>query len=154
RNAAVGATAPAGGGSDRCAPVRILGPVDRGLRLSLCPVHGSGVPKSGPGAADPYFCRREVRPLSDQHAVASQSSSIVRPKGSRRSNVVVSNRRRNSRARRQESSSSAWVGRRAMSAYLSRYLALVGSQKLSGWNCSITFSGAVGARFAIHSSTG
>src|SRR5262249_58923757 len=57
-------------------------------------------------------------------------------------------------ARRHESWSSAGVGRRAISAYLSRYLALAGSQKLSGWNCAITFTGAAGTRSAIHSSTG
>ena len=45
-------------------------------------------------------------------------------------------------------------GRRAISAYLSRYLALAGSQKLSGWNCAITFTGAAGTCSAIHSSTG
>ena len=38
--------------------------------------------------------------------------------------------------------------------YLFRYLALAGSQKLSGWNCAITFTGAAGTCSAIHSSTG
>src|SRR5262249_18697132 len=46
--------------------------------------------------------------------------------------LAVSNLRSNSRARRQESLSSVCVGGRAISAYLSRYLALAGSQKLSG----------------------
>src|SRR6516165_11081480 len=71
-----------------------------------------------------------------------------------RSNVVVSNLRPNSCARRQELSSSVCDGRRAISAYLSRYLALVGSQKLSGWNCAITLIGAPGICSAIHSNTG
>ena len=61
-----------------------------------------------------------------------------------RSNVAVSNLRPNSCARRQELSSSVSDGRRAISAYLSRYLPLVGSQKLSGWNCAITLIGAAG----------
>src|SRR5207247_2362010 len=71
-----------------------------------------------------------------------------------RSKVLVSNLRPNSRARRQDSSSSVCVGWRAISPYLSQYLALAGSQKLSGWNCAITFTGAAGTRSAIHSSTG
>src|SRR6516164_1370398 len=84
-----------------------------------------------------------------------QSSSIdVRPSPLRPSNVAVSNLRPNSRAWRQESSSSVRVGGRAISAYLSRYLALAGSQKLSGRNCAITLTGAAGVRSAIHSSTG
>ena len=77
----------------------------------------------------------------------------VMPKGARRSNVVVSNLRPSWRARRQESSSSSEVGRRAISAYLSRYLPLPGSQKLSGWNCAITLTGAAGTCSAIQSST-
>src|SRR6266571_2959228 len=68
------------------------------------------------------------------------------PKALRRSNEAVSNLRPNSRARRQDSLSSACVGRRAISAYLPRYLTLAGSQKLSGWNCAITFTGAAGTR--------
>jgi len=53
-----------------------------------------------------------------------------------RSNVVVSNFRPSSRARRQELLSSVRDGGRAISAYLSRYLVLAESQKLSGWNCA------------------
>jgi len=37
------------------------------------------------------------------------------------------------------------------SSYLSRYLTLTGSQKLLGWNCAITFTGAAGTRLATHS---
>src|SRR5262245_36220126 len=59
-------------------------------------------------------------------------ASTVMSTALRRSNVAVSNLRSNSRARRQESLSSVCVGGRAISAYLSRYLALAGSQKLSG----------------------
>ena len=81
-------------------------------------------------------------------------SNVAMPNASRRSNEAVSNLRPNSLARRQESSSSTRVGRRAIPTYLSRYLALVGSQKLSGWNCAITFTGAAGTRSAIHSNTG
>src|SRR6516162_6171302 len=84
-----------------------------------------------------------------------QNSSIdVMPSPLRPSNVAVSNLRPNSRAWRQESPSSVRVGGRAISAYLSRYLALAGSQKLSGRNCAITLTGAAGVRSAIHSSTG
>src|SRR5262245_65525006 len=83
----------------------------------------------------------------------TQASSVLST-AVRRSNVAVSNLRSNSRARRQEWSSSVWVGGRAISAYLSRYLALAGSQKLSGRNCAITLTGAAGTRSAIHSSTG
>src|SRR5262249_42791279 len=72
----------------------------------------------------------------------------------RRPNVVVSNFRPNSRARRQDIFSSVRDGRRAISAYLSRYLGFAGSQKLSGWNCAITFTGAAGMCSAIHSNTG
>jgi hypothetical protein len=60
----------------------------------------------------------------------TQASTVMST--ARRSNVAVSNLRSNSRARRQDWSSSVWVGGRAISAYLSRYLALAGSQKLSG----------------------
>src|SRR6516165_7774557 len=59
-------------------------------------------------------------------------ASTVMSTALRRSNVAVSNLRSNSRARRHESLSSICVGGRAISAYLSRYLALSGSQKLSG----------------------
>src|SRR5262245_56147 len=59
-------------------------------------------------------------------------ASTVTSTALRRSNVAVSNVRSNSRARRQESLSSVCVGGRAISAYLSRCLALAGSQKLSG----------------------
>src|ERR1700737_3974517 len=84
-----------------------------------------------------------------------QSSSIADvPEALSRSNEAVSHLRPSSHARRQASWSSGAVGRGAISAYLSRYLALAGSQKLSGWNCAITFTGAAGARSAIHSSTG
>src|SRR5215475_15473229 len=82
------------------------------------------------------------------HDISSMSKRL------RRSNVVVSNFRPNSRARRQELFSSVDDGRRAISAYLSRYLILAGSQKLSGWNCAITFTGAAATCSAIHSSTG
>jgi hypothetical protein len=75
-------------------------------------------------------------------------------RASRRSNVVASKLSPNLLARRQESSSSACVGRRAISAYLSRYLELAGSQKLSGRNWAITFTSADGTRSAIHSNTG
>src|SRR6516225_218990 len=66
-----------------------------------------------------------------------------------RSKVVDSNFRPNSRARRQDIFSSVRDGRRAISAYLSRYLALAESQKLSGWN-----TGTAGMCSAIHSNTG
>ena len=56
----------------------------------------------------------------------------VKAKGLRRSKVVVSNLRPNLRARCHEASNSGGVGRRAIAAYLSRYFALPGSQKLSG----------------------
>src|SRR5262249_37910224 len=67
-------------------------------------------------------------------------ASTVMSTALRRSNVAVSNLRPNSRAWRQESPSSVRVGGRAISAYLSRYLALAGSQKLSGRNCAITLT--------------
>src|SRR6516164_7114222 len=82
------------------------------------------------------------------------SSSAGMPNVLRRSNVVDSNFRPNSRARRQDIFSSVRDGRRAISAYLSRYLVLAESQKLSGWNCAITFTGASGTCSAIQSSTG
>jgi len=79
----------------------------------------------------------------DQAVAACQRSNAAHmPEVRRRSNVVGSNLRPRSAARRQDALSSACVGRRAISAYLSRYLALPGSQKLSGWNCAITFTGA------------
>src|SRR5215831_11859028 len=78
----------------------------------------------------------------------------VMPNGWRRSKVVASKLSPSSRARRQQSASSMRVGERAISAYLSRYLSVAGSQKLSGRNWAITFTGADGTCSAIHSSTG
>src|SRR6516162_8542012 len=74
------------------------------------------------------------------------SSSAGVPDLLLRSNVAASNFRPSSRARRQDIFSSVRDGPRAISAYLSRYLVLPESQKLSGWNCAITLFGA-----AIHS---
>src|SRR5262249_23748550 len=89
------------------------------------------------------------------------SMSAIPPKADIRSYTAAQSSRfeqrwyaHNSRARRQDIFSSVRDGRRAISAYLSRYLVLAESQKLSGWNCAITFTGASGTCSAIHSSTG
>src|SRR5215469_6438868 len=97
---------------------------------------------------------KNVHPIKHYDTVITFWSSAGMPNALHRSNVLVSNFRPNSRARRQELFSSARDGRRAISAYLFRYLALAGSQKLSGWNCAITFTGVAGTCSAIHSSTG
>jgi hypothetical protein len=84
------------------------------------------------GASAAAGARFPVDP-TNWNAIKPQCGYIdVIPEPLRRSNVAVSNLRPNSRAWRQESSSSVRVGGRAISAYLSRYLALAGSQKLSG----------------------
>src|SRR6516164_1726281 len=79
----------------------------------------------------PAACARSVGLTHNLNHI-SRSAGV--PKVLERSNVAVSNLRPNSRARRQELFNSACDGRRPISAYLSRYLPLVGSQKLSGWN--------------------
>jgi hypothetical protein len=124
---------------------------ETGFRASL---HGSN-PKPLMSALGQKRTLALVKPMSalppkaDIVDTAEKSAPIITLIGSHeavlpRSNVVVSNFRPNSRARRQELFSSARDGRRAISAYLSRYLALAESQKLSGWNCAITLIGAPG----------
>src|SRR6516164_4380127 len=79
----------------------------------------------------PLFLRKRT---SDQALRYSHhiSSSTGMPNALLRSNVVASNFRPNLRARCQELFTSVFDGRRAISAYLSRYLLLAESQKLSG----------------------
>src|SRR5262249_16569622 len=70
-NAAIRKTARAGCGRERRGSGGILGPVDPRLRLSVCLVHGPGLPKPGPRASDTRLRRQEVRPLPDQQPVGS-----------------------------------------------------------------------------------
>jgi hypothetical protein len=82
--------------------------------------------------------------MTRSFAMGPQISAIAAlPKALRRSKVVVSNLSPNSRMRRHEASSSLCVG-------LLVFVTVFGthwSQKLLGWNCAITFTGAAGTRW-------
>ncbi len=141
----------AAAGCAMCGRLRVGKENPRVAGLGRCgrrPRRGTYVPMEEPSTTSGADLRRRSAPGSAHMNIG------IMPNGARRSNVVVSNLRPSSRARLQEAFSSSDVVRRAISAYLSRYFALPGSQKLSGWNCAITLTGAAGVCSAIHSSTG
>jgi len=104
------------------------------LGRSLCndPTRSAGLVQSCIFEADSsVLVGRSLDPQAPWRR-AQISNIAVKVKGLRRSKVVVSNLSPNLRACCHEASSSGGVGWRAISAYLPRYFALPGSQKLSG----------------------